>query len=93
MPKTNPWIIQSVSGVGLDQRSREARLRLERIERLLVPCAAATHSWLPRLLCLFRVGRYDATQRTSRARGLLSGPRPSAMPTISGLWRVEEGLP
>jgi hypothetical protein len=36
MPKTNLWIIRSLSRVELDQRSREARLRLERIERLLI---------------------------------------------------------
>jgi hypothetical protein len=36
MPKTNLWIIRSVRRVELDQRSREARLRFERIERVFV---------------------------------------------------------
>jgi hypothetical protein len=34
---------KSVPRVDVDQRSREARLRIERIERLLVPRAAVTH--------------------------------------------------
>jgi hypothetical protein len=37
---------KSVPRVDIDQRSREARLRIERIERLLVPRAAVTHSRL-----------------------------------------------
>ena len=40
MPRTNLWS-QSVPRVELDQRSREARLRLERIERLFVPRACS----------------------------------------------------
>src|SRR5256885_6888494 len=35
---------KSVPRIALDQRSREARLRIERIERLLVPRAAVTRS-------------------------------------------------
>ncbi|MBV8739610.1 MAG: hypothetical protein JO007_20625 [Alphaproteobacteria bacterium] len=41
MPKANPWN-RSVPRVELDHRAREARLRLERLERRLVPRAAAT---------------------------------------------------
>jgi hypothetical protein len=39
---------KSVSRVELDQRARDARLRLERIERLLVLRAAVTDTWLRR---------------------------------------------
>jgi hypothetical protein len=59
MLRINLWS-QSVPRVELDQRSREAHLRLERIERLLVPRAAVTDSWLRRLLCLLRFGIYGA---------------------------------
>ena len=52
--KTN-LLGKSVPRVELDQRSRTARLRLERIDRLP---AAVTHSRLRRLLCLFSVGIY-----------------------------------
>ena len=41
---TTNLLSKSVPRVDIDQRSREARLRIERIERLLVPRAAVTHS-------------------------------------------------
>jgi hypothetical protein len=46
MPKT----LQSpnVPKFEIDQRSRDARLRLEQIEGLLVPWVAPTRSWLSR---------------------------------------------
>jgi type II secretory pathway component HofQ len=52
MLRTNLWNKSVPVRVELDQRSREARLRLERIERLLVPRAAVTNSRAKRLLCL-----------------------------------------
>ena len=57
MMRTNLWS-ESVPRVELDQRSRTARLRLERIDRLLIPRAAVTQSRLRRLLCFFSVGIY-----------------------------------
>jgi hypothetical protein len=62
MLRINLWS-QSVPRVELDQRSREAHLRLERIERLLVPRAAVTDSWLRQLLCLLGFGIYGAAPR------------------------------
>jgi hypothetical protein len=91
MPRTNLWS-QSVPRVELDQRSREARLRLERIERLLIPRATVTHSRLSRLLCLLSVGRYRGAPQESRTGGPLSDRRPSRMPTIIEVWRLEEAL-
>jgi hypothetical protein len=89
MPKTNLWIIQSVRRVELDQRAREARLRLEQIERLLViPRAAATHSRLRRLLVLLSVRTYGGG-----VRGPLSDRRPSHMLTILAVWCLEGILP
>jgi hypothetical protein len=38
---------QSVSRVELDQRSREARLQIEHIERLLIPAAAERSASFP----------------------------------------------
>jgi hypothetical protein len=92
MPRTNLWT-QSVPRVELDQRSREARLRLERIERLLIPRTTVTHSRLWWLLCLLSVGRYRGAPQESRVRGPLSDRRPSRMPTILEVWRLEEALP
>src|ERR1700730_12993088 len=77
---------KSVSRVELDQRARDARLRLERIERLLVLRAAVTDSWLRRLLYLCSGGIFASASRT---RGPLSVRRPSRMPTIHDGW-VEE---
>jgi hypothetical protein len=56
MMRTNLWS-ESVPRVELDQRSRAARLRRERIDRLL-PSAAVPQSRLSRLLCFFGVGIY-----------------------------------
>jgi len=57
MPRSNLWS-ESVPRVELDQRSREARLRLEQMDRLLLLRATSTHSRLRRLLYVLTVGRY-----------------------------------
>jgi hypothetical protein len=92
MSRTNLWS-QSVPRVELDHRSREARLRLARIERLLIPRAPVTHSRLRRLLCLLSVGIYRGAPQEGRVRGPLSDRRPSRMPKILEVWRLEEALP
>jgi hypothetical protein len=79
---------KSVPRVELDQRARATRLRLERIERQLVPRAASTHSSLRRLLYLFRGGIFVSASRESRTRGPLSNRRPR-LPQIQEVW-VEE---
>jgi hypothetical protein len=55
MMRTNLWS-KSVPRVELDQRSRAARLRRERIDRLLIPPVAVTQSRLRRLLGAFSFG-------------------------------------
>jgi hypothetical protein len=87
MRRANLWN-QSVSRVELDQRARDARLRIERIERQLLARAAGTRSLLGRLLYL-RSGVFASASRESRPRGPLSNRRPSRTPTIHGIW-VEE---
>ena len=86
MPKANLWN-QSVPRVDLDQRAREARLRLERLERLLVPRAAATGSLLERALCLFSVRSDSEHGQRRRTQGPLSNQRPDHMPEIRQGWR------
>lgn len=44
---------RDVPRVELDQRARAARLRLERVERLLMPCPAVRHHWFRWLICIF----------------------------------------
>jgi hypothetical protein len=91
MPRINFWS-RSLSRVELDQRSREARLRLEQVERLLILCAAVRQSRLRRLLSLFRFGGYGERPQRSRIRGPLSDRRPSHRPTILEMRRLEEAL-
>lgn len=87
MRKANLWN-QSVSRVELDQRARDARLRLERIERQLLPRAAIVRSPLRQIFYLCS-GAFASTSRESRPRGPLSHRRPSRTPTIHDIW-VEE---
>jgi hypothetical protein len=84
MPNANLWD-RSVPRVELDQRAREARLRLERLERLLVPRVAVNGLWLRRALslCLRSDGRGGQTRRT---RGPLSNRQPDPMPEIGRGW-------
>ena len=81
MPSINLWS-RSVSRVELDQRSREARLRLERIEPLVVSRATVAHSWFWRLVGLFNVGSDRRAPQGKRVRRPLNNRRPSRVPTI-----------
>ena len=91
MRSINFWS-RSLSRVELDQRSRKARLRFERIERLLVSDAAERQPRLRRLLSLRSVGEHRGRPQKSRVRGPLSDRRPSRMPTILEVGRLEEAL-
>jgi hypothetical protein len=84
MLRANLWN-NSVSRVELDQRARETRLRLERIERLLVLRAAVTDIRLRRVLWLFSFGRSGEGSRARRTRGALSNQRPRP-PQIQEVW-------
>jgi len=46
------FLLRNAPRAELDQRAREARLRLERVERLLAPRPVARHPWLRRLILL-----------------------------------------
>ena len=67
---------ESVSQVEIDQRARDARLRLEQIERLLASRAAVTASCARRVLHLFSFATLGEGWRTNRARGPLNIRRP-----------------
>jgi hypothetical protein len=92
MPRINLWS-QSLPRIELDQRSREARLRLERIERLLIPHVVVRPSRFRRVLYLFSVGIYRGAPQERRVRWPLSDRRPSRMSTIIEVCRLEEALP
>jgi hypothetical protein len=66
MPKTD-LLEQSAPRVELDQRSREARLRLERVQRLLLVNTLPTQSLLRRLLRCFASRVYAGEQIAGRS--------------------------
>jgi len=71
----------SLPRVELDQRSREARLRLEQLERLLVSRARAGLLGRRRFVS-FGVGRYIRALREHRAGPPPYDQRPSRMPLM-----------
>jgi hypothetical protein len=75
MPRYELWWCRILPRIELDQRSREARLQLERIEWLLIPPAAGKRP-------LFGDGRDgDGTSQSGRIRRLLKA-RSSRVPPI-----------
>ena len=91
MPITN-LRMQSVPRVELDQRSREARLRFERIDQLFIMRATVTPSRLRRLFYLFTVGRYGGLPQEGEVEELLSDRWPSRLPMLLGLWFEDAGF-
>jgi len=91
MPSSNFWS-RSLSRAELDQRAREARLRLERLERLLISRTAAKRAQLRRLLFLLGSGGYRRGPQKSRVGRPLSDRRPSRMPPIPQMWHPEEAV-
>jgi hypothetical protein len=76
---------QSVTRVELDQRSREARLRLERVERLMVVHPVSPQSLLRRFLYRIRTRVCFSEQVRGRsARPAVSGGRGRTVPGGSG---------
>jgi hypothetical protein len=80
MPRTNLWG-QSVLRVELDQRSRETRRRLERLELLFVPRAAERNSRVRRFLALRAHADQRSESRITRAS--------SGMPTFIEIWPLK----
>jgi hypothetical protein len=64
MPRTNPWS-QSVSRIEIDQRSREARLRFERTNRLFL-LSATSDALLDARAAFFVHSRQDAVDWRER---------------------------
>jgi hypothetical protein len=70
----------SVSRVELDHRARDARVRLVRIERLLVPRAAAAGSWLSPVVRLLGFRVYGNGRKGDQITASLTKPRGDCMP-------------
>jgi hypothetical protein len=73
---------RSLSRVELDQRSRETRLRLEQLERLIVS-HAAVRRYRRRWPLSFATGRYTHARQVRRLGRPLSDQRPPRMPAIN----------
>jgi hypothetical protein len=73
---------RSLPRAELDQRSRDARLRLEQLERLLVSRARASLLRRRRFVS-FGVGRHIRALREHRAAAPPYDQRPSRMPFMS----------
>jgi len=86
MPTANLWN-RSVPRVELDQRAREARLRLEQLERL-VPRTFATGSWLRRILCLVGGRLFGKDGQSNRRPELVVKIRTSPSETAERLPKV-----
>jgi hypothetical protein len=77
---------QSVPRAELDQRARDARIRLEQIQQQLVSRVAVADSRLRRIVYSLSFGRSDHGSRGSRTGGPLSNRRPSGTAGIPGAW-------
>ena len=90
MARINLWN-KSVPSVELDHRARDARLRLVRIERLLVPHASVTGLWLSPFVRLlgFRAG--GRRRSSGQGSGSQSDPRLGCMPEFESAWFEERG--
>ena len=91
MPRTNLWS-QSVTRVEIDQRSRAARLRFERIDQLFIVRPTTGHSRLRRLLYVLTVGRHGALPQVGGVNELPSDRWPSGLPIPFGLWLENAGF-
>ena len=76
---------KSAARIEINQRARDARLRLEQIERLLASRAGVTASCARRVLYLFRFATLGEGWGTSRTRGPLNIRRP-VVPKIRRGW-------
>jgi hypothetical protein len=84
---------KNVPRAELDERAREARVRLERLERLLVPRVEEQSLWLRPLVRLvsFRVERN--ARRSGQTGGSISNPRGGCMPEAASVSRDDIGEP
>ena len=81
----------SVSRVELDHRARDARVRLVRIERLLVPRAPVAGFWLSPLIRLLGSRAGGNGRRGGRGSGSQSDSRLGCMRAIDAAWFNECG--
>jgi hypothetical protein len=77
---SNNFPMRNAPRAELDQRARDARLRLERVERLLMPRPAVRFPWFKALICLSYPRAFAGARRKARTGGPLSDWRLSFYP-------------
>jgi hypothetical protein len=85
MAKRKLWS-NSVSRVELDQRARDARIRLFRIERLFLPRAPVAGFWLSPLIRLLGSRPGGNGRRGGRGSGSQSDSRLGCMRETGSAW-------
>ena len=78
MARPNLWN-KNRPRIELDHRARDARLKLVRIERLLVPCVAVRGFWFNPLIRLLGVRIYGNGRRGDRTAASLSDGQKGCM--------------
>jgi len=89
MSKVNRWS-RNVPRIELDQRSREARLRFEEIERLVV--SKQRQARLRRIFYVLGIRISRGAPQQNRRREPLSDRRPSRMPTVFAMLSLQQAL-
>jgi hypothetical protein len=92
MAKTN-LLHKNVPRAELDERAREARVRLERLERLLVPRVEAPTFWLQPLSRFVSFRLNGKGQRGGQTGGSMSDPRRGCMPEMDSVSADSIGKP
>jgi hypothetical protein len=85
MARPNLWS-KSVPRVDLDHRARDARVRLVRVERLLVPHALVAGFWLSPFVRLLGSRKGGNGRSGGRGGGSQSNSRLGCMPDIDAVW-------
>src|SRR5256885_6077087 len=83
--ENNIWN-KSVPRIELDQRARDARVRLVQIERLIVPRASIAGFWLSPLGRLLGSRAGGNRRGGGQGSGSQSDPPPWRFPASGGLW-------
>ena len=87
MARPNLWT-KSVPRVELDHRAHDARVGLDRIERLLAVRAPAASFWLSPFVRLLRSRAGGKERYGGRGGGSQSNPRSDCMSEIETRWRA-----
>ena len=84
---------KNVPSAELNERARETRVRLERLERLLVPRVEEQSLWLRPLVRLVSFHVERNARRTAQTRGSMADPGRGCMPETASISSDDIGEP